>query len=62
LDFSNEILMLELVLCEPLYSIEKAFWDREKVEEVKESFKWLLEGLDDRCPSGMRIILKLDFE
>jgi len=54
--------MLELVLCEPLYSIEKAFWDGEKVEEVKESFKWLLEGLNDRCPSGMRIILKLYFE
>jgi hypothetical protein len=54
--------MLELVLCEPLYSIKKAFGDGKKVEEVEESSKWLLEGFDDRSPSSMRIILELYFE
>lgn len=52
--------MLELVLGEPLHSVEEALGDWQQVEEVQESCEWLVEVFNDGSPSDLGAVRKLD--
>ena len=59
-NLSHEILMFELVLGEPLDSVEEALGDWEQVEEVQEPGERLMEVFDDGSPSDLGTVRKLD--
>ena len=61
-DFFYEILMDELVLCVPFYSVVKTFRDGKQIDEFQEPVKGLVEGLDDRRPTSLGVFIDLYLE
>ena len=52
INLTHEVLVDKLVLCVPFHTIVESFGDGKEFDELEKAVQCLVEGSDDRLPSG----------